>query len=120
MTEGADRPAEAGDVVWVDFGETRGREQAGPRPALVITSASYHDVSEIALVCPITRNTGEWAFKVKLPPGEPVQGAVLVDQIRAVDRSRRGFKPIGAVSADTLWNVRAVLAAMIGVSPPPP
>jgi mRNA interferase MazF len=110
-----DRQLDAGDVVWADFGETRGREQAGPRPSLVLTSNAYHRISEIALVCPITRNTGDWPFKVMLREGEPVEGAVLVDQLRAFDRAHRGFRPIGRVSDGVLNEVRLMLAALAGL-----
>lgn len=104
---------DAGDLVWVEFDPVRGREQAGRRPAVVITSAAYHQVSNMAFVCPITTNPGTWPFKVPLPSSLEVQGGVLVDQVRAVDRSRRIFGRLGSLPDETLEAIRGILAAMI-------
>jgi mRNA interferase MazF len=107
---------EAGDLVWVELDPVRGREQSGRRPAVVITPAAYHNVSRIALVCPITSNLGPWPFKVFLPDGLEVGGAVLVDQVRAIDRSQRiyGRAGTGRVPDETLEKIRSILVAVIG------
>lgn len=103
----------AGDFVHVDFSPHKGREQGGARPALVLSTAAYHELSEMAVVCPVTRNAGAWPYKVAIPEGEPVQGMVLVDQLRAVHRASRGFRLIGPASAGLLEAVRACLADML-------
>ena len=51
---------DAGDLVWIELDPARGREQAGTRPALVITDADFHEISSLAFVCPITSNVSEW------------------------------------------------------------
>ena len=111
MASGGD--LDAGDLAWVEFDPIRGREQAGRRPAVVISTAAYHRVSSTALVCPITSNPGPWPFKVPLPGKLQVEGGVLVDQLRAVDRSQRIFDRAGRVPDETLEKIRSILAAMI-------
>ena len=103
----------AGDLVWVELDPVRGRGQAGRRPAVVITPAAYHKVSSLAFVCPITTNPGPWPFKVPLPEDLQIMGAVLVDQVRAVDRAQRIFGRLGRVPDKTLERIRGILVAMI-------
>ena len=108
-----DDDLDAGDLVWVELDPVRGREQSGRRPAVVITPAAYHEVSGLAVVCPITANPGPWPFKVPLPDALEIKGAVLVDQVRAVDRVQRIFGRAGRVPDETLARIRAILTAMI-------
>ena len=108
-----DDDLDAGDLVWVELDPVRGREQSGRRPAVVITPAAYHKVSSLAFVCPITTNLGPWPFKVPLPDHVEIKGAVLVDQMRAVDRTRRIVGRAGRVPDETLERMRAILTAMI-------
>lgn len=80
---------ERGDVVWVNFSPYRGHEQGGHRPAIVISPKTYNEVSSICFVCPITSNTQPWPWKVLLPETSEINGAVLIDQLRTVDRVAR-------------------------------
>ncbi len=104
----------AGDLVYVNFDPIGGREQSGTRPAVVLTDHAFHEVSRLAIVCPVTSNDGPWPFKVALPEGLRVVGAVLVDQVRTVDRDERILRRIGSVPPETLQQVRHILAALIG------
>lgn len=106
---------DAGDFVRVDLRPVRGREQDGVRPALVLSSAAFHSVSEMAIVCPVTTNPGSWPFKVFIGEGAPVSGAVLVDQVRSIHRSTRGFELIGKASPALMMTVRDVLAELVGL-----
>lgn len=109
------KPLDEGEFVWVEFDPVVGREQSGRRPALVLTNRDYHRISSLALVCPITSSTGPWPFKVLLPDGLTVRGAVLVDQIRSVDRASRIFKRLGSAPPDVMAAVRAKLAATLNL-----
>jgi mRNA interferase MazF len=80
---------EIGDVAWVEFDPVMGTEQAGRRPALVLSDRAYHELSRRTVVCPISTTARPWAFNVPLPPGMVTTGMVLVDQIRAIDRKQR-------------------------------
>jgi mRNA interferase MazF len=104
-----------GDVVWVDFEPVRGKEQAGTRPALVLSSLLMHEATRMAIICPVTSNVNPWPAKIFLPEGFAVKGAILVDQVRAVDRVSRGFRFIGHVPDEVLMETRLKLAALVGI-----
>jgi mRNA interferase MazF len=104
-----------GDLVWVDLTPSRGREQGGMRPALVLTDDLFHATRETAIVCPITRNVAPWPTKVMLPEGSPIEGAILVEQIRMVDRASRGFRKVGSVPPQILGDVRKVLEDLLKI-----
>lgn len=81
-----------GDVVWVSFTPQAGREQAGHRPAVVISPAKYNGRSGLALMCPVTSLVKGYPFEVLIPEGLPVGGAVLSDQVRSLDWKARSAR----------------------------
>ncbi|MGH1569771.1 type II toxin-antitoxin system PemK/MazF family toxin [Methylobacterium sp. P31] len=106
---------EAGALVWVDLRPNLGREQGGVRPA-VVSSSDSHRLNETAIVCPITSNVKPWPTKMILPPGLAVSGAVLTDQIRCLDRAKRGFRRVRAVTDEALLAIRLKLSELIGIA----
>jgi mRNA interferase MazF len=115
MTIRGDHQIQAGDIVLADFSPVRGTEQDGTRPALVVSHRGMHEFSRRAFVCPITRNTEPWPTRVLLPAGLSAHGAVLVDQLRAIDRSARILRKLGRVPDSILLSVRQRLAALTGI-----
>lgn len=107
---------DAGDIAWVEFDPILGTEQAGRRPALLLSSRAYHEVSPRAVVCPITMTEREWPFNVAIPPGYQTRGFVLLDQVRSVDRPQRMFGVIEKVSPTLLAEIRERLGALLGIS----
>ena len=105
---------EAGDIAWVDFDPTKGTEQSGRRPALVVSHLIYHAVSRRAVVCPITGSVRDWPFQVPLPLALKTRGTVLVDQVRTIERGDRMLSIIERVPSDVLAEVRGRLAALLG------
>lgn len=105
---------EVGDLVWVNFNPQAGHEQAGRRPALVLSPASYHEKTALAVVCPITSNTRPYPFKVLLPEGLPIGGAVLADQLRSIHRAARQLQVAGPAPRSVVVEVQAKLAALLG------
>lgn len=103
----------AGEVAWVDFDPAIGHEQAGLRPAVVISPLSYNENSSFIIVCPITGNTREWPWKVALPPVAGFYGCVLVDQIKSVDQRRRVRRLAGRVSEEALAEVRRLIQVLL-------
>ncbi len=80
----------AGDLVWLTFNPQAGREQAGRRPAVVLSPAAYNKRSGLALVWPITSQVKGYPFEVALPHGLPIAGVILADHLKSVDwRARR-------------------------------
>lgn len=99
-----------GDVVWVDFGATEGREQAGRRPALVVSNREYHAiVAELAVVVPLTTRNRGWDSHVPITPAPPRASWAMTEQVRAVDRRRLGGFILGA-DDETLDAVRVWIA----------
>jgi len=79
-----------GDVVWILLSPQAGREQAGRRPALVLSPAAYNRKVGLALFCPITSQVKGYPFEVRLPPDLPVTGVILADQVKSLDwRARK-------------------------------
>jgi len=82
----------------------------------VLTDREFHRRNDTAVVCPITSNKTPWPSKVVLPDGLAARGAILVDQIRMLDRTERGFRSVGRVPEEVLNEVRARLAALLGIN----
>jgi mRNA interferase MazF len=106
---------DAGDLVWLNFNPQAGHEQAGHRPALVLSPHIYHDRTTLAIVCPITSNTEAYPFKVMLPDGLTISGAVLADQVKSIDRQARQLEIAGKAPSSVLVEVQAKLAALLGI-----
>lgn len=107
---------DAGDLIWLSFTPSAGREQAGRRPALVLSPRSYNAKVGLCLVCPVTQPAKGYAFEVALPDGLPVQGVVLADHIKSADWRERGGDPIATAPAEVIDEVRAKLKPLLGLS----
>ncbi len=82
---------ERGDAVWIILNPQAGHEQAGRRPALVVSPAAYNGKVGLALLCPITNQVKGFPFEVLVPARLKVSGAILSDQVKSLDwRARRG------------------------------
>ena len=105
---------ERGDLVWIDFDPQSGREQAGRRPALVLTPAAYNRLVGLAIFCPVTNQAKGYPFETALPPGLCVQGVVLADHARSLDWRSRHAAFICAAPAEVVDHVVAKVQALIG------
>jgi mRNA interferase MazF len=74
-----------GDVVWITLNPQAGHEQAGRRPAVVLSPKSYNSKTGLAIFCPVTSQVKGYPFEVLLPQGIPVSGAILSDQVKSLD-----------------------------------
>lgn len=106
---------ERGDLVWLEFSPNRGREQAGRRPAIVLSPRVFHERSTMMVVCPITSRERGWPTEVKLPQGLPISGVVLIDQIRSLDRTVRYMEIIGPAPPAVLDEIGAKLAPLLSL-----
>jgi mRNA interferase MazF len=109
----AARAPERGDVVWLQFNPQAGSEQAGHRPALVISPRSYNQRVGLALVCPITSRIKGYPFEVELPPLTGTEGAILCDQIKSLDWRVRNAKRVGSVPPSVMQEVTARILALV-------
>ena len=78
-----------GDIVWLEFDPQKGHEQAGHRPALVLSATEYNRKTELMLCCPLTNQTKGYPFEVKIQEANHVSGVVLADQIKSLDWKAR-------------------------------
>jgi mRNA interferase MazF len=105
-----------GDLIWTDFDPVKGREQAGRRPALVISSAAFTEFTNLAVVCPITSHVRPFPTSVVLPADLPISGEILVSHLRSIDVAAR---PViyagGTVSRETAQLVRAKLDTFLTI-----
>jgi mRNA interferase MazF len=104
---------ERGDIVWLNFTPQSGHEQAGRRPAVVISPAAYNKKVGLALFCPITSQVKGYPFEVALPKNSKISGVILADQIKSLDWRAREVKFIaklpGAIVEEIFLRVRTLL-----------
>ena len=102
-----------GDVVWLQVTPQAGHEQAGHRPALVLSPASYNRRSGLMLCCPITSRVKGYPFEVALGEGQELAGVILADQVKSLDwKARQASKKGGATSqvmTETLSKLQTLL-----------
>jgi mRNA interferase MazF len=101
-----------GDAVWITLDPQAGHEQAGRRPALVLSPAAYNGRVGLALLCPITNQQKGYPFEVALPEGLAVTGVALADQVKNLDWGARRASRICAVPHDVVVQVLRRLNAL--------
>jgi mRNA interferase MazF len=102
-----------GELIWLQFNPQAGHEQAGHRPAVVISPSSYNRRVGLALCCPITSQVKGYPFEVLLPQGLDVEGAILSDQIKSLDWRVRKARRIGSLPADVLQETVGKILALV-------
>ncbi len=96
---------ERGDVVWITLNPQAGHEQAGRRPAVVLSPGAYNGKVGLALLCPITNQVKGYPFEVLVPAGLAVTGAVLADQVKSLDWRAREAELACRLPAETTQEV---------------
>ena len=102
-----------GDIIKLSFSPQVGREQAGYRPALVISPAAYNRKSHFVLACPITNQLKGWKFEVILSKEMKTSGVILTDQIRVLDWQERGAKFVEKVTSEVLEEALAKISVLV-------
>jgi mRNA interferase MazF len=105
---------ERGDIVWLEFNPQAGYEQAGHRPAFVLSPKAYNEKVGLALVCPITSSVKGYPFEVVLPEKHKISGAILSDQVKSLDWQVRKAKLVACAPKDVLEEVLAKIHTLIG------
>jgi mRNA interferase MazF len=106
---------EAGDLIWLDFTPQAGREQAGRRPAVVLSPGTYNRRSRLAIVCPVTNKQKGYPFEVVLPKTLPVTGVILADHLRSLDWQVRRAEKAGRVSRQVMAEILERIAPLLGL-----
>ena len=103
-----------GDLVWLSFDPQAGHEQAGRRPAFVLSPESYNRKTNLLLACPVTSKVKGYPFEVALPDGLPISGVILADQIKSLDWRVRKAEFVARTSASVIEDVLSLVLPLIG------
>ena len=107
MLENSKKPKQ-GDIIKLNLNPTKGHEQKGYRPALVINNPSFSKASNMTIICPITNTNRNNPLHVELKDTETT-GFIMCDQIKAVDLSTRDYIIIETINGSILWEVSDIL-----------
>ena len=99
--------------MWITLKPQAGHEQAGRRPALVLSPISYNDKTGLAILCPITSRVKGYPFEVLLPQGLPVAGAILSDQVKSLDWRIRNAELLCTLPAGIIAEVLLKLNTLL-------
>jgi len=102
-----------GDAVWITFNPQAGHEQAGRRPALVLSPSSYNGKVGLAILCPITSQVKGYPFEVAIPSGSKLGGVILADQVKSLDWRIRKTEFICKLPRETTSEVLDKLGALL-------
>ena len=105
---------DGGDLIWLTFDPQAGHEQAGRRPALVLSPKVYNQKAGLALVCPVTNQGKGYPFEVPVPSGHGVTGVILADHVKSADWKARRAEKLGLCPLDVVNEVLARLAPLLG------
>ena len=106
---------DVGDIIWLDFLQAIANEQAGRRPALVLSPRAFNELTGRCVACPITRHDRDWSFHVAITGIDDVQGVVQTDQLRSLSWEKRGSCFICSAPATVLDEVRAKLKPLLSL-----
>jgi mRNA interferase MazF len=102
-----------GDVVWITLNPQEGHEQAGRRPAVVLSPEAYNGKVGLALLCPVTSQIKGYPFEVLMPAGLPIAGVILSDQVKSLDWRVRKAERICSLRMSELSEVLQKLSALL-------
>ncbi|EGQ76179.1 stable plasmid inheritance protein PemK [Fusobacterium animalis ATCC 51191] len=96
---------ERGDIIIINFDPVKGYEQAGKRPALVISNEKFYRIFKLAVILPITNNTKDFPFHVLLDDRTNIKGAILCEHLRTVDLEERKYNKVEKLPENLLEEV---------------
>ncbi|MCZ2115197.1 MAG: endoribonuclease MazF [Anaerolineae bacterium] len=109
---------DSGDIVWISFDPQAGHEQAGHRPALVLSPKAYNGRIGLAILCPITSQIKGYPFEALIPDGLEITGAILSDQVKSLDWRARRVRFICRLPAGAFNEVIGKLRTLLPLLPP--
>jgi len=102
-----------GDIIWLSFDPQAGHEQAGRRPAVILSPATYNGKVGLAIACPITSQEKGYPFEVRIPPALPIAGVILADQVKSLDWRARQAALACTLPPETVETVLARLTTLL-------
>lgn len=113
MVGGTGYIPERGDIVWLTFSPQTGREQAGRRPALVLSPRAYNAATNLMIACPVTSHQKGYPFDVALPAGTSIQGVILADHVKSINWQARNAVFVETASEAVVRQVAEYLARLL-------
>jgi mRNA interferase MazF len=110
----------SGDIIWITFNPQAGHEQAGRRPALVLSPAAYNGKVGLAILCPVTSQIKGYPFEVVIPDDLKINGAILSDQVKSLDWKARQAEFASKLPSGTFNEVVQKLSTLIRPQIPNP
>ena len=107
-----------GDAIYINFNPQLGREQAGHRPALVLSPLSYNRTVGLVIVCPITQQAKGYPFEVPIPPGLALEGVILADHVKSLDWQLREATFVSRLPDEILHSVLERLNTLLDLETP--
>jgi mRNA interferase MazF len=104
-----------GDIVWLNFTPQSGHEQAGRRPAVVLSPKAYNRRAGLAVCVPVTNQIKGYPFEVVLS-GAGATGAALADQVKSLDWQARQAERKGTATMAELAEIRAKIKSLLQLS----
>lgn len=102
-----------GDIVYLDFNPTKGHEQRGFRPAIVVSKDVFNENTNMVMVCPISTNTKEFPTHYCLEYSKKIKGSVFCEHIRSIDFEIRNLQFVEKASENDLISVMMLTSACI-------
>ena len=104
-----------GDAIWISLNPQAGHEQAGRRPAIVLSPEAYNGRVGLAILCPITNQIKGYPFEVSIPPGLDVAGVILSDQVKSLDWRARRAEFIATLPNETITEALQKIGTLLAV-----
>ncbi len=101
-----------GDIVWLNFSPQQGHEQAGVRPALILSPKNYNESSKLMLACPITSKIKRYPFEVRVR-AKKIDGVVLADQVKNLDWSARNMTFVEKAPNEVVEQTQELIESLI-------
>jgi len=114
MVNGKEYVPGRGDLIWITLNHQAGHEQAGRRPAIVLSPIAYNAKVGLAILCPVTSQIKDYPFEVLIPEGLDIQGVILADQVKSLDWRVRQAECIGRLPRVTVNEVLQKLGLLLG------
>ena len=104
-----------GDICYIDFAPTKGHEQTGLRPAIVISKDKFNTYTNMAIICPITTNTKKFPTHYELKNTKKVKGSVLCEHIRSIDFKARSLSFVEKIKEEELEEILDIIYGIIEI-----
>ena len=104
-----------GDICYMDFAPTKGHEQTGLRPAIVISKDKFNKYTNMAIICPITTNTKSFPTHYELKSTKKIRGSVLCEHIRSIDFNARKLSFVEKLKEEELEEIIDIISGIVEI-----